>query len=312
MPRTVPYQELASSEARKRSKTEVSGTVLPYYNWSQTLIPSMFLYAGQQLRHLRERLGLTLRDVEAASSEIAARHENQEYFIPFSRLSELEAKGILPSIYRIYSLAAIYRCDHREIFGWYNVNFDAIADDNNVTQVPNTHRFDNVPHLDTLKFPVAIDPGFDVRRTMNLARMIQKWGTVPLQFVSGFKRGPHTYAFVGTEDFTMYPLLMPGSFLQVDESKNEIVNEGWRSEYERPIYFIETRQEFICSWCNISDREQLVIQPHPLSPTAPRVFQYPQEAEVIGQVVGVAMRLNEWKPTDQNPNPIGKQPAQLN
>ena len=270
----------------------------------------MFIYAGQQLRQLRERLGLTLRDVEAASSEIAARHQNQEYFIPFSRLSEIEAKGTLPSIYRIYSLAAIYRCDHRTIFSWYEVHFDTIADDNNVTQIPNTHRFASVPHLDTLQVPVAIDPGFDVRRTMNLARMIQKWGTVPLQFMPGFQRGPHTYAFVGTEDFTMYPLLMPGSFLQVDESKTEIVNEGWRSEYERPIYFIETRQEFICSWCNISDREQLVIQPHPLSPTAPRVFQYPHEAEVIGQVVGVAMRLNEWKPADGDSTT--KQPAQLN
>jgi len=26
----------------------------------------------------------------------------------------------------------------------------------------------------------------------------------------------------------------------------------------------------------------------------PRVLRYPQQAEVIGQVVGVAMRLGEW------------------
>jgi transcriptional regulator with XRE-family HTH domain len=274
----------------------------------------MSIFAGQQLRSLRERLGLTLREVETASSEIAAKHASQEYFIPFSRLSEIESKGTIPSIFRVYTLAAIYRCDYRTIFAWYSVNFDEIAEDSQVAQIPNTHRFGAIPHPDALTVPVAMDPGFDIRRTMNLTRMIQKWGTIPLQFVPGFKRGSNVYAFLGTEDFTMYPLLMPGSFLQVDESKNEVVSEGWRSEYERPIYFIETRKEFICAWCSISNRDQLMIQPHPLSPVAPRVFQYPQEADILGQVVGVAMRLNEWKPVDQNSSArsADKQPASLN
>lgn len=268
------------------------------------------IYAGQQLRHLREALGLTLRDVETASSEIASRHGNQEFFIPFSRLSEMETKGTVPSIYRIYTLAATYRCDYRTICGWYQVTLDAIADDSNIVQIPRTHRFGPIPHPDSLTVPVAIDPGFDVRRTMNLARMIQRWGTVPLQFVPGFKRGANAYAFVGTQDFTMYPLLMPGSFLQVDESRTEILKEGWRSEYERPIYFVETREEFICSWCNLTEHDELVIQPHPLSPVAPRVFCYPQDAEVVGQVVGVAMRLNDWKPAD--PHSRDARPARLN
>jgi len=256
----------------------------------------MFIDAGHKLRQLREALGLTLRDVETGSSEIAARHSNQEFFIPFSRLSEIETKGTLPSIYRIYTLAAVYQSDYRTICGWYGVKLDSITEDGNVIEIPRTHRFGSVPLQDSLMLPVAVDPGFDVRRTMNLARMIQQWGTVPLQFMPRFMRGSHTYAFLGTEDFTMYPLLMPGTFLQIDESRTEIVNDGWRSEYERPIYFIETRQEFLCSWCNITDSDQLVIQPHPLSPVAPRIFRQPHEAEVIGQVVGVAMRLSDWKP----------------
>jgi hypothetical protein len=270
----------------------------------------MSIYAGQQLRHRREELGLTLRDVEAASSEIAARHANQEFFIPFSRLSEIETKGLLPSIFRIYTLAAIYHRDYRTICAWYDVRLDAIVEDSKVAQIPKTHRFDGAPHPDSLELPIAVDPGFDVRRTMNLSRMIQRWGTVPLRFLSELKRGPHFYAFLGMEDFTMYPLLMPGSFLQVDERKTTIVNEGWRSEYERPIYFVETREEFICSWCSLTDGDRLVLQPHPLSPVAPRVFRNLEDAEVLGQVVGVAMRLNEWKPVA--PPATSGQQARLN
>jgi hypothetical protein len=83
-------------------------------------------------------------------------------------------------------------------------------------------------------------------------------------------------------------------FLQVDESRNEVAKGGWRSEYERPIYFVETRQGHTCCWCALN-RDEIILQPHPLSPVAARVLRYPQQAEVIGQVVGVAMRLGEWQ-----------------
>ena len=49
---------------------------------------------GDKLRSLRERLGLTLRDVEAASSRIAENHQNPDYTIPISRLSDIETKSI--------------------------------------------------------------------------------------------------------------------------------------------------------------------------------------------------------------------------
>jgi hypothetical protein len=32
--------------------------------------------------------------------------------------------------------------------------------------------------------------------------------------------------------------------------------------------------------------EKLVALPHPLSPVPPKVFRFPKEAEVIGQVIG--------------------------
>jgi hypothetical protein len=194
--------------------------------------------------------------------------------------------------------------------GWYEVDFDTVAQDSLLIKIPTTHRFKPAPPPDSLMVPIAVDPAFDVRRTMNLGRMIQKWGMIPLQFLDDLKRGAHTYGFIGTSDYTMYPLLMPGSFLQIDERRTEVLKEGWRSEYERPIYFIETREEFICSWCNISDRDELVTQPHPLSPVSPRVFRHREEAEVVGQVVGVAMRLTDLQPGD---NPASATPpAQLN
>ena len=257
----------------------------------------MSMVAGQQLKRIREELGLSMREVEAASSAIAAKFENQEFLVPISRLSDIESKGVLPNIFRIFCLAAIYGRDHRDLCALYGVDFDQVASAHQSVQIPRTHFFSAVRNALRAQIPTVVDPGFDVRRTTNLVRMIQKWGPASTSFLSQLAASGHTYAFVGTEDFIMYPLVMPGSFLQVDETRTRVVNEGWRSEYERPIYCIETREELICSWCNLKNG-QLMTQPHPLSPTSPRVFRHPQEAEVIGQVVGIAMRLEEWKPEE--------------
>ena len=87
----------------------------------------------------------------------------------------------------------------------------------------------------------------------------------------------------------------------------------WRSEYERPIYFVETREGFTCCWCSLKG-DHMILQPHPLSPVAVRVLRHPQEAEVLGQVVGIALKLGEWLPVDSlsDAKPESKERATLN
>ena len=92
--------------------------------------------AGQQLRIAREQLGLTVRDVEMASAAIAAKHANDDYAISLSRLSDIETKGIVPSVFRLYSLAVIYRCDLRTVLSWYGVHFNEVIADFNVVSPP--------------------------------------------------------------------------------------------------------------------------------------------------------------------------------
>ena len=155
----------------------------------------------------------------------------------------------------------------------------------------------------------VLSVSFDPRKTLNFGRMIEQWGTVPLVYLEGLSKVDYTYGYIGSEDLTMYPILPPSSFIQVDETKSKVSEGGWRSEYERPIYFIETRDGHTCCWCTLT-REDIILQPHPLSPVAPRVFGR-HEAEVLGQVVGVAMRLGEWRSVPDSA-PVPKERATLN
>lgn len=263
---------------------------------------------GFRLRMVREQLGLTLRDVEQASARIAARHHNEDFALALSRLSDIEAKGVLPSLYRLHSLAVIYRRDIRELLSWYGIDLNETAADIGLATPPKSHLMETLGSATDLRIPVRLDPSFDPQQTVNLGRMIERWGVIPIAFLGQFANTEYTYGYVGSDDFTMYPILLPGSFLQIDEAKNEVSSQMWRSEYERPIYFVETRDFYTACWCSLKG-DQIVLQPHPLSPAPVRIMKHPQEAEVIGQVVGVAMRLGNWRACATEPSGPPAPPA---
>jgi transcriptional regulator with XRE-family HTH domain len=249
---------------------------------------------GHKLRTLREKLGLTMRDIETASEQLARKRGNEEYFIPISRLSDFETKGVIPSIYRLYSLAVIYHTNMKELLAWYGIDINIAVSDLELSSPPKSHLSDALASRQSVQVPVKLDPAFDPSRTLNFGRMIEQWGTVPLIYLEQYSKVNFTYGYIGSEDLTMYPILPPGSFVQVDESRNKVVEGAWRSEYERPIYFVETREGYTCCWCT-AGREDLILQSHPLSPVPTKVVRTSQ-SEIVGQVVGVAMRLGEWRP----------------
>jgi hypothetical protein len=262
------------------------------------------LAGGESLRQIRERLGLTIRDVEGASTRLAEKYGNPDYVLSLSRLSDIETKNITPNLYKLYSFSVIYRRDFTELLALYGINLQKSAEDGDVIAIPRTHILSSPNGGKQVEVPVKLDPGFDTRTTSAVGRMIVKWGTVPLAALERFKQREYTYGYIGTEDLTMYPLLLPGSFVQIDESLRKIEEGCWRSEYERPIYFLETRDGFVCSWCELNG-PMLALRPHPMSPARTRLFRHGSEVEVLGQVVGIAMRLNGWTPNGRATHETG-------
>ena len=250
------------------------------------------LSAGKKLRELREQMGLTLRDVELSSTSLAESRGIEEFVINPSRLSDIETKGVIPSIYRLYVLSVLYRADFTELLRLYGVDLSFTAADFAICRPGKTHRLEIAAGRGNVQLPVRLDPGFDVRRSTDMGRMIESWGVVPMLYLQELSKQKYTYAYIGTEDLTMYPLLLPGTFVQVDERRCRVEEKKWRSELERPIYFVETREGHVCCWCSVR-RGEIILQSHPLSSVPARILKHPQEAEVLGQVVGVAMRLGE-------------------
>jgi transcriptional regulator with XRE-family HTH domain len=250
--------------------------------------------AGQKLRRLRERLKLTYRDVEQATQKIAQVHGNYEYSVGLSRLADIENHGTLPSLFRLYSLCAVYRIEFEKALKWYGIDLQALSTDASRSPLCQTYPFDLLPTAQMQVNVAAVEDGAELKSTTYLSRHNQRWGRSSLHLLNAPDHSRTRYAFIGTDDWSMYPLVPPGSFIEIDTEKRKVIREGWASEHDRPIYFVESREGFRCGWCTQRDGK-LYVQPHSYSSEPPGVFSFPGEAEIIGQVVGIAMRIDLGK-----------------
>jgi transcriptional regulator with XRE-family HTH domain len=240
---------------------------------------------GTRLRQSRERLGLTYRDVERASYELACQRGRADFIVHLSRLADIENREVTPTLYKLYALAVIYHLDPNEVCQWYDVPFEGHFSDGIHVIAPKTHLA--APPA-KLRVPVRFDPAFDPRRTEFLTRMVERWGDLEGTFFN--QQTKFLYGYIGEDDMRMNPLIRPGSLVMVDPKLRQVKNTGWTNEYERPVYFIELHGESRCCWCRC-EGGKIIVVPHPLSSCAPEVYQHPDEAEIVGQVVGIVMRM---------------------
>ncbi len=241
--------------------------------------------AGQKLKRIRERLKLTYRDVEECSQQIARRMNNQEFSIALSRLADIENKGTVPTIYRLYSLCAIYALEYEDVLKWYGAPLDGIAVQAMRSELAATRVLQFKPR-GAFAAPGGPDLEVALERTTFLSHLLKNWGALPLSLLNNIDLRRYRYGLIGLEDRSMHPLLRPGSLVLIDDGAR-IASSGWAHEYDRPIYFLEHRDGYICGWCDLQG-ERLVVLPHPASGVKPSVFRFGTEVDLVGQVIGAA------------------------
>lgn len=245
------------------------------------------------MKQLRERLGLTLREVEALSKQLAVKKQNQDFVISRGWLNNVENGAYTPGLYKLYSLGAIYNTHWSSIFSFFGLNLSEFGRDRAMFAPPKTQLASDAPEADdTIVVPLRPDQALRLDRTNLLSKLGEIWGEIPIRLIQHLDLRNGVYGFVGMSDHTMYPIIRPGSIVQIDQNQRKIVLVKWENEHERPIYFIELRGEYVCSWCEMGGG-YLSAVPHPNSKCEVRRFSYPREAEIVGRVVGVTMRLAE-------------------
>ena len=117
-----------------------------------------------------------------------------------------------------------------------------------------------------------------------MRRLLRVWSDVPvlLMLDIDWERGP--LVLIGLSDRMMWPLLPPGSLLQLDPKVRTVADGSW-PEFERPIYLIEYKR-FYC--CHAQRRgETLRLISHAESPEPPAISIPFREAKVRGQLTPI-------------------------
>jgi len=300
---TVVTQPLIRNEFTATLES-FAGKIFPGCFPGQLGIPLSCMRPGERIRRLRVQQGLSTHDIERLSKRIAAVKGSDDFYISSSWASELETSDGLPSVRKLLSLCGILRIDLHQLLGFFGLDINKVVGYQFLAPPEHTGLalIDLPGRGASSLFPVRLDPGFDPNATVLLSRVIQAWGEIPVGLIETLNLRHSKYGFIGSNDYTLYPLLRPGSFVQIDDRECRVEVSQWRSELDRPIYFVELRDGYACSWCEWRPG-RLTLVPHPLSPCGIREFASPRDAEIVGRVTGVAMRLVDGIRGEPNPSP---------
>jgi len=249
---------------------------------------------GKRLKAEREHLRLSLRQVQDLSREIATQRKNSEYYIAHSSLADFESGKQIPNIYKLYTLSVIYRRQYEQLATLFDVPVSEAEKDHKTLVFPQTHLVGAASEF----AEAAIVSSRELRerlrmeRTNLLSKIIENWQDVPSALREQIDWRDSLYGYIGMEDTTLDPIIRPGSFVQIDPRQRSIVPVKWHDDFDRPIFFFELRDRYVCSWCELYG-SQLILVPTAHGHAHARHIRYPGDATIVGRVTGVAMRIAE-------------------
>lgn len=249
--------------------------------------------AGKRLKAERERLRLSTRDVERLSNEIAIHRKNRYYYLSHTWLTDIEAGKFKPNIFKLHSLSLIYRRNLDEILAFFGLDIRHSGMEHGLANLPHTHLLKpaGLRADSAILAPAELRGKMELERTNLVSRMFAGWGEIPIELLRNINLQNSLCGYIGTKDCMLYPMIRPGSFVQIDPRQTSISSD-WQNDFDRPIYFVELHEGFVCSWCELHGKN-LILIPTPQSGGQARHMRYPNDAGIVGRVTAVTMRIAE-------------------
>jgi transcriptional regulator with XRE-family HTH domain len=238
---------------------------------------------GVKLRHLRRQWQLSLREVEERSVRFAQERGCQSYQVSASWLDRLEREEHELTVNKLIALADIYNVPTEQLL---RTMYPANAQ----PTLPKQHSGPNATLLLT-EGPLEEQARYLLPDTLGTDQPPDE--TTLLSVENGNLQPPYRRGIIGKRDLTLDPMIPAGSIVQIDTQKRAISSrKDWTHEFQRPIYFLMTRDAYVCGWCELDKgSDWLTLIPHPLSPASSRRWKYRKEIENLGRVIFVAIRL---------------------
>jgi transcriptional regulator with XRE-family HTH domain len=238
---------------------------------------------GARLRSIRRQWQLSLREVEERSLRFAQERGNPSYQVSASWLDRLEREEHELTVNKLITLADIYNIPAEQLL-------HSVYPGSSQPPILKQLSTPNATMLLT-QGPLEEQAKYLLPDTPFPQQAPEETTLLPSE--SSQLAMPYRRGIIGKRDFTLDPMIPASSIVQIDTQKRAICSrKDWTHEFQRPIYFLMTRDAYVCGWCELDKKSDwLTLIPHPLSPVSSRRWKYRTEIENIGRVIVVAIRL---------------------
>ena len=266
---------------------------------------SSSLEFGKRLRAEREHLRLSLRQVQELSRGIAEHRKNPEYYIAHSSLADIEKGKLTTNIYKLYSLSVIYGRQYEKLATFFDVPVGEAEKDHKALVFPQTYLVGAASELgeSCILSPLELRERLRSERTNLVSKILENWKDVPHALLQQMDWRDSLYGYIGMQDYTLDPIIRPGSFVQIDSRQITVPPVNWHSDFDRPIFFFELRDRYVCSWCELHG-SQLILVPTAQSRGHTRHVRYPGDATIVGRVTAITMRIAEVRESLTKGSPL--------
>jgi transcriptional regulator with XRE-family HTH domain len=237
---------------------------------------------GARLRTIRRQWQLSLREVEERSLRLAKERGNQSFQVSASWLDRLEREEHELTVNKLVALSEIYNVPTEQLLRSMHPQEGQSLVLRPLSSPNATLLLTEGPLETQAKYLL---PDAPVQHPPEETTLLSpEDGQLPT---------PYRRGIIGKRDFTLDPMIPAGSIVHIDTQKRAIsTRRDWTHEFQRPIYFLMTRDSYVCGWCELDKASDwLTVIPHPLSPASSRRWKYRSEIETLGRVIVVAIRL---------------------
>lgn len=243
---------------------------------------------GQLILKAMKLLGLSYKDIVAASEHLARQNNNADMRIGKSTLGNIISGSIRqPGTAKLDSLRIILNLSRADIDAAIGLQPERRLPEQLELARARTHEvpIDAVTRHRRIKMPILREDA-KLDETQFFEGALRRWAEIEVEYLSSFYPPYLAYVVVGEDDNNAAPIAPPGSRLLVNRLLNKVSPPENSSFHERELYCVMTPHGLTCTYAELGSSEQIVLIPHPGSGNLREVF-HRDEVNIIGQVIGV-------------------------
>ena len=243
---------------------------------------------GQLLKSTRERMNLSIREAIAMSRTIADVQKDNRYRTSPSSLSDYELGNTPPrDFHKVITLCSICGLQFGTVMERMGVDLASAGTES----MPDRYLSRAVPTADRRGRAEIIGSGL-------MEKLLEEYKEIPLflrsslgYFSSSAQVSVDDFFWVGGDEDPLHPYLAKASLVMINRRRKTPLHFASKPWWQQPLYIILMRDGSYLACCCAVENGRLIIHPYSLDFHRFAQYRLHQDAEVIGQIVGIARRM---------------------